>query len=145
MLQPENFLELNLKFSKRTLFSQINERPFCKKCKTFPGTDIDSEKVQLGPWLFNRTIASDKNIKKLYFKSKTARCGNSMHASNWKKMPKIDTLDALGDAITTILTTILTTNPDNHLWQQLIYAYHFLTSIFRIRSRVQRKRWILSK
>ena len=77
-----------IKFSKRTLFSQINERPFCKKCKTFPGTDIDSEKVQLGPWLFNRTIASDKNIKKLYFKSKTARCGNSMHASNWKKDAK---------------------------------------------------------
>ena len=29
------------------------------------------------------------------------------------KVPKIDKLDALGDAITTILKTILTTNRDN--------------------------------
>ena len=29
---------------------------------------------------------------------------------NFEKMPTIDTLDALGDAMTTILTTILTTN-----------------------------------
>ena len=75
--------------------------------------DIDSEKVQLGPWLgqqvqqgpwlftrttSNWTIASDKN---------------SMHVNNWKNMPKIDTLDALGDAITTILATNLDNNIDN--------------------------------
>ena len=29
------------------------------------------------------------------------------------KMPKIDSLDALGDEITTILTTNLDNNPDN--------------------------------
>ena len=31
---------------------------------------------------------------------------------------KIDTLDALGDEITTILTTNLDNNPDNQFWQQ---------------------------
>ena len=39
-------------------------------------------------------------------------------------MPKNDTLDALGDAMTTILTTILTTNLenqyDNQSWQPIL-------------------------
>ena len=33
-----------------------------------------------------------------------------------KKMPKLDTLDALGDEMTTILTIILTTNLDYQPW-----------------------------
>ena len=35
-----------------------------------------------------------------------------------QKMPKIYTLDALGDEITTILTANLDNNPDNQFWQQ---------------------------
>ena len=43
----------------------------------------------------------------------------------WVKMPKNDTLDALGDAMTTIfystiLTTILTTNLENQSWQPIL-------------------------
>ena len=35
-------------------------------------------------------------------------------------MPKNDTLDALGDAMTTILTTFLTTNLENQSWQPIL-------------------------
>ena len=47
------------------------------------------------------------------FKSRDASASNKSRDASASKKPKTDTLDALGDAITTILTTNLDNNFDN--------------------------------